>query len=146
MKTRSKLDFERVFFRLTLINIGTMKFIYNICFTVFFICCFSCGNDDRGIDCTDIFVYGLNVTVTDAGSGEVLTSDVIVTAEEGSYSEVLTLIDDNFIGAGERPGNYQIIVVAAGYTSEAIGVISVELTEDECHVIPKVVEIELQAI
>jgi len=123
-----------------------MKFIPSVIFTIFLISCFSCGNNDGGIGCTEIFVYGLNVTVTDATSGEVLTSDVIVTTEEGTYSEVLTLIDDSFIGAGERPGDYKITVVADGYGTETTGTISVVLTDDECHVIPEVVEIALQPI
>ena len=121
-----------------------MKLARNIFFISLYVCCFSCGNNDDGIACTEILVYGLNVTVTDASDGTVLTTDVIVTAEEGTYSEVLTLIDDSFIGAGERPGDYQITVVAEGYATETTGTISVELTDDECHVIPEVVAIAIQ--
>ena len=121
-----------------------MKLMCNICFIILFASFFSCGSNDNGIACTEIFVYGLNVEVTDATNGEILITDVIVTAEEGTYSEVLTLIDTSFIGAGERPGDYLITVTADGYNTETTGTISVELTDDECHVIPEVVTIELQ--
>jgi len=122
-----------------------MRVTRGLFITILFAFNFSCGNNDDGIDCTEIFVYGLNVIVTDATNGVVLSSDVIVTAEEGSYSEVLTLINESFVGAGERAGDYLITVVAEGYVSQTTGTISVELTDDECHVVPEIVEIELQS-
>ena len=123
-----------------------MKIFNRLCIVFLFASVFSCGNKDDGVNCTEIYVYGLNVTVTDASTDEVLTTDVIVSAEDGSYTEVLTLISDSFVGAGERPGNYLITVVAEGYNSQTTGIINVELTGDECHVVPEVVAIDLQPI
>lgn len=103
-----------------------------------------CDKDKDPIFCTEEFVYGLSVTVKDANTSLVITENVTVTANEGTYEEELMNIEgmDSFFGAGERPGNYIIEVTGDGYvdfTSEVIRVGS-----NECHVIPEVIEIMLQ--
>ncbi len=107
---------------------------------------FSCKNDDdnNGIACTEEFVYGLSVQVRDAMTGGIILNNITVTARDGSYEEELTFNFDTFIGAGERPGNYILEVVADGYVDFISNVIMVDA--DECHVIPEFVEIELQPI
>jgi hypothetical protein len=110
----------------------------------FLILLMQCDNKDDSIICTEQFVYGLNVTVRDVTTNGIITDGVVVIARDGSYEEELMNIDgfDNFIGAGERPGNYIIEVTSANYetfTSELI-----QVGADECHVIGEVIEIVLQ--
>lgn len=106
----------------------------------------SCDNDQPNeelIFCTTQFVYGLNVTVKDAQTNEVLTNGVVITATDGGYSENLELFETNdyFLGAGERAGNYTLTVSKDGYITYVSDVIT--LTRDVCHVIPKQIEVKL---
>lgn len=94
--------------------------------------------------CTQEFVYGLQVTVRDNTSNEALIEDILIIAKEGQYEEELVHVQGTevFIGAGERPGNYIIEVTSPIYLTYTSNVIQV--SADECHVIPEVVEILLQ--
>jgi len=118
----------------------------------FFILCAGCfcnGDDDEDFRiCTEQFVYGLNVTVTNAASNGVITNGIVVTASEGDYNEELINHSntDNFVGAGERPGNYIISVTGAGFETFTTGIITVAMTDDDCHVIPEIVSISLVGI
>lgn len=102
-----------------------------------------CDVDDP-IACTEQFVYGLNVTVKDANSNSVITEGITVIARDEDYEEELMHIEsfDNFIGAGERPGNYIIEINGPNYQSFTSDVIFVDA--DQCHVIAEVVEFLLQ--
>lgn len=106
----------------------------------------SCDNDDEQIYCTQQFVYGLNVVVLDATTGNPIFQDIEVKATDGSYNEILELIpglEYSFAGAGERPGTYIITVTKSGYqiyTSELT-----IITRDECHVIPQSLTVNLQS-
>ncbi len=65
-----------------------------------------CNNDDNGdntVACTEIFIYGLSINVTDAVTGEAISEGVTVTATDGNYSEDLMYLGDSWLGAGERP-------------------------------------------
>jgi hypothetical protein len=98
------------------------------------------------IVCTEQFVYGLNVTVKDVQTNQILTDGVLVTAVEGSYTENLALISvgNSFLGAGERPGNYIITVTKVGYQTYTSGTIT--LTADVCHVLPQQIEVNLNPL
>lgn len=103
-----------------------------------------CENAPGDIACTEQFVYGLNITVKDANTSNIIIENITVIAQEGEYEETLMNIDgaNNFIGAGERSGSYIIQVTGINYqdfTSEMIVV-----DADECHVIPEILEILLQ--
>ena len=106
----------------------------------------SCDNDDEQIYCTQQFVYGLNVVVLDATTGNPIFQDIEVKATDGSYNEILELIpglEYSFAGAGERAGTYIITVTKSGYqtyTSELT-----IITRDECHVIPQSITVNLQS-
>jgi len=118
-----------------------MKFlIYTLlCFSLF-----SCNSsdDDAQVVCTEEFVYGLSVQVRDATTNGIIVNNITVTAKEGSYTEELKFLFDTFLGAGERAGNYTLMVVADGYENFTSEVITV--SEDECHVIGESVSIRLQ--
>lgn len=64
------------------------------------------NSDDEDILCTEIFVYGLSVTLKDANTDALITEDVTVSGIDGSYEETLMRIEssNSFVGAGERAG------------------------------------------
>jgi hypothetical protein len=108
---------------------------------------FSCSSDDDTnqddpVLCTEVFVFGLNVQVKDTATGGIIPQGITVTIQDGDYTEELAFSFDSFFGAGERAGNYTITASGDGYITESVGPIVV--TEDECHVIPVLVEINLE--
>ncbi len=107
----------------------------------------SCStNDDNNdpINCTEVLVAGLSVTVKDDTTDAILTDGVLAIATDGSYTETLENLEGNqvFLGAWERAGNYILTVSKQGYQTFASNAIRV--TEDECHVITAEVEIRLR--
>ena len=109
----------------------------------------SCNSDDdnSGITiCTEIFVYGLKVTVKNEVTNIIVTEGLTVTASEGSYEEQLMRIEnsDYFIGAGEREGTYVIEITSNDYQTFTSNSIEVVLTDDGCHVITEELEFTLQ--
>ena len=119
-------------------------FIFFLFSTVFFTS--SCNdNDDNQIFCTDQFVYGLNVIVLDASTGNPIFQDIEVKAVDGTYQELLELVpglEYAFVGAGERAGTYVVTITKAGYQTYTSAPIVV--TRDECHVIPQSLTVNLQ--
>ena len=109
----------------------------------------SCNSDDdnsNSVYCTEIFVYGLSVTVKNAVTDAIITEGITVTAREGSYEEQLMRIEnsDYFMGAGEREGSYIIEITSDDYQTFTSNTIVVEKTEDDCHVITEELEFVLQ--
>ncbi|WP_406685414.1 hypothetical protein N1F78_06725 [Seonamhaeicola sp. MEBiC1930] len=103
-----------------------------------------CKSDDdmNGIVCTLEYVYGLNITLIDASNFNKITDDVTVVVTDGAYEETLTLGIDSFYGAGERAGMYVITVTSSNYQTYVSD--PIEVSADECHVIPEVMEFTLQ--
>jgi hypothetical protein len=103
-------------------------------------------NDQNQIVCTQQFVYGLNIIVLDATTGNPIFQDIEVKAVDGTYQEILELVpglEYAFAGAGERIGSYTITVTKAGYQTYTSAPIMV--TRDLCHVIPQSLTINLQS-
>lgn len=96
-----------------------------------------------GRACTAVFVYGLNVTVTDAATGAAVTGATLTLTEQGrAYTEILAEIQPGvYVGAGERPGQYTLIVEAPGYRAQTIT--GIVITADECHVIPVQIQVAM---
>ncbi|GEM_PF-504211 len=124
----------------------TMKKTITIFCALLIILGTSCSNnDDDGdqLNCTDIFVFGLTVSVFDETTGDPINVATTVTASDGSYSETLENFGNPgvFSGAGERAGTYTVRVSAEGYES----FVSEEITvsADQCHVIPEAIEVRL---
>jgi hypothetical protein len=119
-------------------------FLFFLFSTLFFIS--SCeDNDDNQIFCTDQFVYGLNVIVLDAVTGNPIFQNIEVKAVDATYQEILELVPSSeyaFVGAGERAGTYIVMVTKAGYQTYTSAPII--LTRDECHVIPQSLTVNLQ--
>lgn len=91
--------------------------------------------------CTLEFVYGVQVELTDAETGEPV-SDATLVLTEGTYTETMEeIMPGQYVGAGERKGTYDLTVEAEGYNSESRS--GIEVDADLCHVIPVRLEIEL---
>jgi hypothetical protein len=109
----------------------------------------SCSKDDTTTPmdepCTEVFVYGLVITVNDAATGAGL-NQVVITAREPSYSEVLVATSSAGVyqGAGERVGSYTLTVEKDGYQTVVTDVITVEA--NECHVITQARTFSLQEL
>jgi hypothetical protein len=116
-----------------------MKYLYSI---VFVCILFACNNsNDDAIACTEEYVYGLTITVFDASNQQLIGETATVTAIDGSYTEEFMFFTESFSGAGERAGNYIIVVTAEGY--ETYTTQTINLLENECHVIPQSFQIQL---
>ena len=103
-------------------------------------------DDDDQIVCTQQFVYGLNVVVLNAATGNPLVEGVTVEATDGSYNETLQVIpglEYSFAGAGERAGVYTVTITKSGYQTYISSPIVVN--RDFCHVIPQSVTVNLQS-
>lgn len=124
---------------------------------ILILCCFpllmaaTCEDDDDVIEadnCSEEAVAGLNVKVKDAVTGEFISDGVSVTAEDGSYSELLELVPASdpatFAGAWERTGTYIITVQKSGYQTYVSN--GFQVTENPCHVIPQNLTFELTPI
>lgn len=93
-----------------------------------------------GIVCTEQFVYGVNVSVSDE-NGDAVTGATL-TLTDGDYTETMDEISDGeYVGAGERAGTYSLTVEAAGF--ESVTIDDIEVNADECHVLPESREVEL---
>ncbi|MBK8983455.1 MAG: hypothetical protein IPM38_14340 [Ignavibacteria bacterium] len=101
-------------------------------------------SEENDIICTAEARAGLNVYVTDFATNQPVTSGVIVTAKDGSYTDTLMNFQgtNGFAGAWERSGIYVITVECAGYVTYVSDSIKVEA--DVCHVIPQTVNVLLR--
>jgi len=114
-----------------------------LCSLFIVLSCTSNKIDD--IPCTEEARAGLNITVKNAVSNQVLGPGITVTAKDGNYTETLEFFNANnpvFSGAWERAGTYIVTVSGVGYVtfvSEPITIIS-----DECHVFPQQLQVSLQ--
>ena len=86
----------------------------------------SCGEDfDDDAPCTGAEVVGLDVVVTDAVSGDVLTTGVTVHVVEGAFEADLAESGGHFIGLYDQQGSYTLTVSKSGYntyTEDAVAV------------------------
>ena len=122
------------------------KLILFLLFSTLFFTSSCDDNDDNQIFCTDQFVYGLNVIVLDAVTGNPIFQNIEVKAVDATYQEILELVPSSeyaFVGAGERAGTYIVTVTKAGYQTYTSAPII--LTRDECHVIPQSLTVNLQS-
>ena len=119
-----------------------MKQVF-LCGMLLFLSCTSTKTD--GIPCTQEARAGLNITVKDAVTNQLLGDGITVKATDGSYMETLEFFNANepvFSGAWEREGDYIISVSGIGYVTFVSEIITV--IADECHVIPQQLQIILQ--
>jgi hypothetical protein len=122
------------------------KLILFLLFSTLFFTSSCDDNDDNQIFCTDQFVYGLNVIVLDAVTGNPIFQNIEVKAVDATYQEILELVpglEYTFVGAGERAGTYVVTVTKAGYQTYTSA--PIVLTRDECHVIPQSLTVNLQS-
>ena len=96
--------------------------------------------------CNYNFVYGRRIAVTDSSTGMNLAGqETIVEVRDGAYVDTVPqATPTEYQGAGERPGTYSIKVQRQGF-----GVwqnAGIRVGEDECHVIPVLVNARLQPL
>jgi hypothetical protein len=65
-------------------------------------------------DCVSIGLYGIQLSVVDKRTNQI-PNGTVVTVTDGDYRETLWLNGRVYLGAGERPGSYSVIVEAPGY-------------------------------
>ena len=93
--------------------------------------------------CTDLFAYGLTVTVVDADGTPICDATVSATDEE--YQETLEPqagTPCTYVGAGERAGTYRVEASKDGFGTAIAD--SVVVGADECHVIGQPLTLTLE--
>ena len=99
-----------------------------------------CFRFDDGVFCTEIFVSGVNVSVTDENGDPI--SGATLTLTEGDFSEtMIELRAGEYVGAGERAGTYTLTIEAEDF--EPVTIDDIVVDADECHVIPVMLEVSL---
>lgn len=102
------------------------------------------------VACTDELRAGIVVTVLDAATGAPIPGWISVVARDGEFVDSVphppAVVDHEVYGpfpvTYERPGTYQVRVVAAGYREWIQE--DVRVAEDECHVRTQRIEAKLQ--
>ena len=104
----------------------------------------ACGTTEP-IFCTEEARAGINVTITDALSGNALATGSTLTIREGDYVESSTeAFGNTMAGAWERAGTYEVSIAREGYhTWMQSGLV---VNEDDCHVISVTLDVALEAI
>jgi hypothetical protein len=104
----------------------------------------ACGTTEP-VFCTQEARAGINVTITDALSGNALAAGSTLTIREGDYVERSTEAFGNVMaGARERAGTYEVSIAREGYHIWTQSGVVVD--EDECHVITVTLDVALEAI
>ena len=100
-------------------------------------------------DCTTELRYGLVVLVRDAATGAPAGHGATATAQDGAYVETLHFNGGpgsadslSFVGAGERPGRYEVRVNKTGYQPWSRR--GIQVKSDACHVQPVMLEARLE--
>ncbi|NMH26599.1 peptidase associated/transthyretin-like domain-containing protein [Flavobacterium silvaticum] len=107
-----------------------------------------CEDDDDNLSepCSQVAAYGLNIQVQDAETGVYFYSQMNVSVQDGTYSDLLGVAPQSdpptYIGALERTGTYVITVTKSGYETYVSD--PVVVTANSCHVIPQFINIQLQ--
>ena len=97
--------------------------------------------------CTDELVYGIQVTVRDSMTGELLSVDPTGVLTDGSYRETMEAVGPSSLwGAPERPGTYDIEITAEGYRTWTRQGVEVEMERNGCHVEPVKLEAGMVAL
>lgn len=106
----------------------------------------SCTQPAESIVCTDLFAYGLTVSVTDSSTQSAMSSGVSVVARDGSYVDSAAPFPgaSTFALAGERAGTYSVTVRKVGYKDWVKS--GIQVTKDVCHVQPVGVTARLQPL
>jgi hypothetical protein len=113
----------------------------------------ACGSPLSGVrGCTDDFRFGLNVTVVDSVTNAPPASAVLIARSAAFVDSVGPQAPMQFVqngppvlllsSAGEKPGTYDLTVRSPGYQDWIRT--GVEVTADECHVVPVKLTARLQ--
>ncbi|MBK6495088.1 MAG: carboxypeptidase regulatory-like domain-containing protein [Gemmatimonadetes bacterium] len=105
------------------------------------LCMLVAGCDgDESIICTTEARFGVNLSVKDATTGQLIPEGVRGALRDGAYLDSLHVFTDiegriySLAGAVERPGTYRVDLVATGYQPWTRSDVRVE--DGRCHVTP----------
>ena len=96
------------------------------------------GKADYGVNCPDIYAYGVVVSVRDSTSGADAVAGATGVAIDGTFRDSVSVPSGKspqasaISLAGERAGTYTVIVRKAGYKDWTNS--NVVVTRDACHV------------
>jgi hypothetical protein len=101
----------------------------------------SCGISDQA--CTADFRYGIVVAVVHSISGAVVADSAAGIVRDVAFTDsLMNAGGGTLLGAGERAGNYEVIVRHPRYMEWRVD--SIRVTEDECYVRPVLLTARLQ--
>jgi hypothetical protein len=122
-----------------------MKSKYLIAIVSFMLMLSSCeDNESENIICTLNFVNGLDISLIEKSTGNIITGNVKIVAEDDNYTETMQSSENNasFTGAGERKGTYILTVTSDNYKTFISE--SITVNADECHVFTESRTFELE--
>jgi len=102
---------------------------------------------DESIVCTTEARFGVNLSVKDAVTGQLIPSGVRGSLKDGSYLDSLQVFTDiegrifSLAGAVERPGTYRVDLVAPGYQPWTRS--DVRVLAGRCHVEPVSIQADM---
>lgn len=94
------------------------------------------------VGCTADVRFGVVVTVVDALDGAFVTEGLFGVLVDGSFREEMEVFENTLRGAAEREGQYDLTIVADGYSS--LTQRGIEVNADFCHVVPVGITAELE--
>jgi len=117
-----------------------MKYLSIILFVVYLSACKK--EKKNNIVCTGEAKAALNVKVSSPEGKTIYIDSLKVIAIDAAFSETLAVVNADefmFAGAYERAGNYQVTVTHPGMSMVTLK--DVKVTKDDCHVIPRNLEV-----
>jgi hypothetical protein len=106
--------------------------------------------DNDSIVCTQVYVYGATVVVTEAGTSTPITNATVTAVSNAGQSAEPFVGQEGdsagtYIGLGEAPGTWTITTSAPGFESDTQTVM-LEMDEAGCHVVGQTLTFELQSL
>lgn len=101
------------------------------------------GCGDGGTDCTAIAVSSITLTLVDPEGVEITDATVTFTVDNGELQDCESWDDGSYVCGWEQAGDFDVFIEAPGYAPDNFE----RLVEaDECHVMTKVVERQLEPV
>ncbi|MGB0788588.1 MAG: hypothetical protein ACPG7E_04240 [Marinirhabdus sp.] len=117
---------------------------YFLLFTIAsFLACDTTDGDGQELNCTTVFVNGLDIRVEDVTTGQPIGTGIQVIAQDGDHTDALSFTGSSYVGAGERPGTYTVTITSDSYTPYTSPPITVRKTDDGCHVVTQNRKVQL---
>ena len=95
--------------------------------------------DEPFVACTDDLRYGISLTVIDE-AGEAVPGTEVTYTVDGGDAEICDGADGEHACGPEVAGTYELTIEAEGFETQTL---AQDVGQDECHVIPEVIEVTL---